>query len=96
MDELDQQALTGAVIKRHTLDLTELWLDYVSLGGDASEQDLRDYASGAVNLPEKDRDALSQAVNEHCAAANVAIRAPYSDSPLARTHAERQEPYSSK
>lgn len=96
MDELDQQALTGAVIKRHGLDLTELWLDYVALGGDASEQDLREYASGAADLPEKDRDALSQAVNEHCAASNRSVRAPYSDSPLILSHAQPQDPYSSK
>lgn len=96
MDAVDQQALTGAVIKEHSLDLTELWLDYVALGGDASEQDLRDYASGDSRLPGKDRDALSQAVNEHCAAANLPVRAPFSDSPLARTHAEPQDPFSSK
>ncbi|WP_258804543.1 hypothetical protein [Pseudarthrobacter sp. NS4] len=96
MDELDQQALTGAVIKRHSLDLAELWLDYVALGGEASEQEIRDYSSGAETLPEKDRDALAQAVNEHCVAANLAVRAPFSDSPLIRLHAEPQDPYSSK
>lgn len=94
MDEVDQQALTGAVIKRHSLDLAELWLDYVALGGEASEQEIRDYSSGTETLPEKDRDALTQAVNEHCAAANLAVRAPFSDSPLTRTFVEPQDPYS--
>lgn len=94
MDEVDQQALTGAVIKRHSLDLAELWLDYVALGGEASEQEIRDYSSGTETLPEKDRDALTQAVNEHCAAANLAVRAPFSDSALTRTFVEPQDPYS--
>ncbi len=96
MDEADQQALTGAVVKRHNLDLAGLWLDYVALGGDASEQDIRDYCSGTVCLPEKDRDALAQAINEHCAGADLSVRAPFSDSPLARVHAKPQDPYSSK
>jgi hypothetical protein len=96
MDEVDQQALTGAVIKRHSLDLAELWLDYVALGGDASEQDIRDYASGAASLPERDRDAMSQAVNEHCDGVGLAVRAPYSDSLVITTQTEPQDPYSSK
>lgn len=96
MDELDQQALTGAVIKRHNLDLAELWLDYVALGGDAPEQDVREYSSGAAELPEKERDALSQAVNEHCAIAGLDVRAPFSDSPLEQLQAKPQDPYSSK
>jgi hypothetical protein len=96
MDEVDQQALTGAVIKRHNLDLGELWLDYVALGGDASEQQIRDYSAGAAGLSEKERDALSQAVNEHCAAAGLDVRAPFSDSPLEKVDAKPQDPYSSK
>jgi hypothetical protein len=96
MEELDQQALTGAVIKRHSLDLGELWLDYVALGGEAAEQTIRDYAAGAAALPEKDRDALSQAVNEHCAGAGLEVRAPFSDSPLEQLDAKPQDPYSSK
>ncbi|SLK02279.1 hypothetical protein [Arthrobacter sp. P2b] len=96
MDEADQQALTGAVIKRHSLDLAEVWLDFVALGGDASEQDIRDYSSGTAALSKDDRDALNQAVNEHCAAANALVRAPFSGSLLALPQKERQDPYSSK
>ena len=95
MDAADQQALTGAVIKVHELDLAQLWLDYVALGGDASEQDIRDYASATLVLPEKDRDALSLAVNEQCAAAQVLARAPFSDSPLSQAHKDSQGPCSS-
>ena len=96
MDAVDQQALTGAVIKRHNLDIAALWLDYVALGGDASEDDIRAYSLGVGTLPEKERDALSQAVNECCAEAGQVVRAPYSNSLLAIQHAEPQDPYSSK
>ena len=96
MEEVDQQALTGAVVKRHSLDLAELWLDYVALGGDASEQDIRHYCAGTKALPVRDRDALAQAVNELCAGMGLAVRAPFSDSLLARVHAEPPDPYSSK
>lgn len=93
---MDQQALTGAVIKTHNLDLAELWQDYVALGGKASEQEIRDYTAGAARLPEKERDALSQAVNEHCAGAGLEVRVPFSDSPLEQVGTKPQDPYSSK
>lgn len=79
MDEVDQQALTRAVIEEHGLELGQLWLEHIALGGDASEQDLRDYSAGRAGLSAKERDTLTQAVNEHCAAAGLPARAPFSD-----------------
>ncbi|MHC6591302.1 hypothetical protein [Arthrobacter sp. C152] len=96
MDEADQQALTGAVIKEHHMDMAQLWLEFVSLGGDASEQVLRDYCAGESTLPAKERDALAQAVNEYCGAEGLPLRAPFSDSPLFLVHPGRPDPYSSK
>ncbi|MGX5715458.1 hypothetical protein [Arthrobacter sp. MAHUQ-56] len=96
MNEADQQALTGAVIKEHRLDLGQLWLEFVSLGGDASEGVIRDYCAGETSLPPKERDALAQAVNEHCAAEGLPLRAPFSDSLLFLLHPQRTDPYSSK
>jgi len=96
MDEADQQALTGAVIRLHNLDIGSLWLDYVALGGDASEQDIRDYSLESGSLPEKERDALSQAVNECCAEADLGVRAPFSTSPMTVVPVEPGDPYSSK
>ncbi len=106
MDAVDQQALTGAVIKEHQLDLAQLWLEFVGLGGDASEQVLRDYCAGDATLSPKERDALAQAVNEHCAAEGLPLRAPFSSSHLflvrrkrrdpKRHDPERRDPYSSK
>lgn len=96
MDAADQQALTGAVIRLHNLDIGSLWLDYVALGGDASEQDVRSYSLESGVLPEKERDALSQAVNECCAEADLAVRAPFSSSPMTVVPVEPGDPYSSK
>jgi hypothetical protein len=96
MDAVDQQALTGAVIKRHNLDIAALWLDYVALGGDASEDAVTAYSQGTGTLQEKERDALSQAVNERCAEIGITVRAPYSNSPLSREPVEPQDPYPSK
>ena len=101
MDAMDQQALTGAVIKEHRLDLAQLWLEFVGLGGDASEQLIRDYCAGEAALSAKERDALAQAVNEHCEAVGLPLRAPLSGSafflrPAERHDPERKDPYSSK
>ena len=101
MNYLDQQALTAAVIKEHGLDLAQLWLDFVALGGDASEQLIRDYCAGEATLSPKERDALAQAVNEHCATRGLPLRAPLSDSDLVLFQPEQRDPdckgpYSSK
>ena len=100
MEAADQQALTGAVIKEHGLDLAQLWLEFVGLGGDASEQLIREYCAGEAALSPKERDALAQAVNEHCAAEGLPLRAPFSSSALfllrPEQEPERKDPYSSK
>lgn len=96
VDAADQQALTGAVIQAHGLDLGQIWLEYIALGGDASEQDIRDYSAGSSGLPPKDRDALAQAVNEHCGDANLPGRAPFTDSLLSQVLPNVRDPYSSK
>jgi hypothetical protein len=95
MDSVDQQALTGAVILQHGLDAGRLWLDHLALGGDASEQEIRDYCAGLAGLPARDRDALAQGVNEHCADAGVPARAPLSSSPLVQAHSDSRGPYPS-
>jgi len=86
MDEQDQQALTAGVIQEHGLDLAQLWLDYAALGGNATQQDIEDYAAGLISLPAKERDVLSQAVNERSdpdgRPRGLLAMAPYSDSPL--------------
>jgi hypothetical protein len=88
MDEQDQQALTAGVIQEHGLDLAQLWLDYVALGGNASQEDIKDYSAGLISLPANERYVLSQAVNEHAdpqgRPRELLAMAPYSDSPLTK------------
>jgi hypothetical protein len=96
MDEQDQQALTGGVIQEHELDLAQLWLDYVALGGSATQQDIKDYSAGLTSLPAKERDILSQAVNERSdlqgRPREVLAMAPYSDSPLTKARRDPAGP----
>ncbi|GGH99129.1 hypothetical protein ACFFGR_13075 [Arthrobacter liuii] len=101
MDAVDQQALTDAVIREYRLDVAHLWLEFVGLGGDASEQLIRDYCAGEAALSPKERDTLAQAVNEHCATEGLLLRAPLSSSVLfllqPKQHGpEWTDPYSSK
>ncbi|NUT71384.1 hypothetical protein [Pseudarthrobacter sp. C4D7] len=101
MDAVDQQALTVAVIQEHRLDVARLWLAFVGLGGDASEQHIRDYCAGQATLSPKERDALALAVNEYCADEGLPLRAPLSSFSLFRFQPEpcdpdRNGPYSSK
>ncbi|TDT81661.1 hypothetical protein DFO47_103318 [Arthrobacter sp. AG258] len=92
MDAVDQQALTGAVIKEHRLDISQLWLEFVGLGGDASEQLIRAYCAGEATLSAKERDALSLAVNEHCTAKGLPLRAPLSSSALILRNTRKDSP----
>jgi hypothetical protein len=96
MDEQDQQALTGGVIREHDVDLAQLWLDYIALGGDATEQEVKDYSAGLTSLPLKERDILSQAVNEHPdpqgRPRELLAMAPYSDSPLTKARKDSTGP----
>ncbi|WP_159823855.1 hypothetical protein [Arthrobacter sp. 9AX] len=100
MDENDQQALTGGVIKEHDLDLAQLWLDYIALGGNATQQDVKEYSAGLTRLPSKERDILSQAVNEYSDPAGrpreLLAMAPYSDSLLSLVRKDPAGPQTSK
>jgi hypothetical protein len=100
MDEKDQQALTGGVIQAHDLDLAQLWLDYVALGGNATQQAIKDYSAGLGSLPSKERDVLSQAVNEHSdpqgRPRELLAMAPYSNSPLTTPRKDPSGTQSSK
>jgi len=89
MDAVDQQALTVAVIKEHGLDIGQLWLEFVGLGGDASEQLIRAYCDGEATLSAKERDALALAVNELCTAEGLPLRAPLSSSALLLLHTRK-------
>jgi hypothetical protein len=46
------------------LPLADLWLAYVSIGGDASPADLGEWLGGRRDVPDRDYDFLAQALNE--------------------------------
>jgi hypothetical protein len=46
------------------LTVTELWVRYFALGGDASELEVDAYLNGAIALPAIQHDMLAHAINE--------------------------------
>lgn len=64
MQENDQQALTGAVVKELGINQFVVWMHFLSLGGNAELESVLMYLAGVGSLPEWDRDVLSAAVND--------------------------------
>ncbi|OUM42512.1 hypothetical protein B8W73_06600 [Arthrobacter agilis] len=68
VDETDpdqeQYALTYDAIQRANISTGELWLHYFSMGGGVDEYEVNAYLHGLIDLPEHERDCISQAVNE--------------------------------
>ena len=46
------------------MTLTEVWLDYVGLGGDASVHEVKDWLAGVAEPGDYDHDVLAQAFND--------------------------------
>ncbi len=70
------------------LDVTELWLRYFALGGEASEMEVDAYLNGAMALPAFQHDMLAHAINERLDEI-APPRAPYSDSFMPLDYVER-------
>ncbi len=60
----EQYALTFDAMKRANIDTGELWLHYFSMGGGVDEYEVNAYLHGLIELPDHERDCISQAVNE--------------------------------
>ena len=60
------------------LSVSELWLRYFALGGDAGEMELDAYLNGAIAFPPLQHDLLAHAINERLDEI-APPRAPYSD-----------------
>jgi hypothetical protein len=60
------------------LSVSELWLRYFALGGDAGEIELDAYLNGAIAFPALQHDLLAHAINERLDEI-APPRAPYSD-----------------
>jgi hypothetical protein len=82
MDEGDQQILTGSVVREIGLNLFELWMHYLSIGGSAGRNSVGEYVRGSGSLPRLERDLLARATNELVIDSPSLPQAPYSESPL--------------
>lgn len=60
------------------LTVSELWIRYVAIGGEASELEVDAYLNGAMALPAFQHDMLAHAVNERLDEI-APPKAPYSD-----------------
>jgi hypothetical protein len=57
-------ALLEAAFRFSGATMDELWVDYVSLGGDASRDEIGSLLAGAAPLRPADHDRLAVALNE--------------------------------
>ncbi|MET3905180.1 hypothetical protein [Paenarthrobacter sp. 4246] len=78
MNGVDQQALTVGVIEFLDLDLNEVWVAHLAIGGNAGWSRFCAYARLESMLGQRDRDAVSHAVNELLADLGCSLRVPYS------------------
>ena len=77
-DNQVQHALTLGVMKRIGVTLEELWVHYLSMGGDIDQLEVGAYLHGLMRLPAIERDLLSQSVNEILDDICHGPRAPFS------------------
>jgi hypothetical protein len=79
MEEHDQQALTGAVVRELGINSFVLWMHFVALGGNAELESVRMYLSGTGSLPKWDRGVLTGAANDLTLQPPGRARAPRSN-----------------
>lgn len=77
-NEPEQRRRLRAAIRAADVPVSELWLKYFSLSGDAGEYEVEAYLQGLLSLPAVQRDLLALAANELIDEL-PRPRAPYSD-----------------
>ncbi|TNB69986.1 hypothetical protein FHJ30_16880 [Arthrobacter sp. BB-1] len=77
-NEPEQRRRLRAAMKAADIPVSELWLKYFSLSGDAGEYEVEAYLQGLLSLPLIQRDLLALAANELIDDL-PRPRAPYSD-----------------
>lgn len=78
LNEPEQRRRLRAAIRAAEIPVSELWLKYFSLSGDAGEYEVEAYLQGLLSLPPLQRDLLALAANELIDDL-PRPRAPYSD-----------------
>ncbi|HEX2130071.1 MAG TPA: PP2C family protein-serine/threonine phosphatase [Actinophytocola sp.] len=74
----EQQRSLSRAFQRAQLPVSELWLRYFALGGDAQPLDVDAYVHGLTELPATQRDMLAHTVNERLDELAGTHRAAYS------------------
>lgn len=74
----NQHAFTLHAMDRVGISVGELWLHYLSTGGNIDEYEVDAYLHGLMPLPAFERDMISQSVNEMIDDITHGPRAPYS------------------
>lgn len=77
-NEPEQRRRLRAALRAADIRVSELWLKYFSLSGDAGEYEVEAYLQGLLSLPAVQRDLLAMAANELIDEL-PRPRAPYSD-----------------
>lgn len=77
-NEPEQRRRLRAALRAADIAVSELWLKYFSLSGDAGEYEVEAYLQGLLSLPVIQRDLLALAANELIDEL-PRPRAPYSD-----------------
>lgn len=77
-NEPEQRRRLRAAMKAADIPVSDLWLKYFSLSGDAGEYEVEAYLQGLLSLPPVQRDLLALAANELIDDL-PRPRAPYSD-----------------
>jgi len=75
---VEQQDSLSRAFHHAQLPVSQLWLRYFALGGDADPLDVDAYVHGLTELPAQQRDVLAHAVNERLDELAGAHRASYS------------------
>ena len=72
--------VTGLVDARRTLGMSvpALWIGYISVGGNGSLAEVKDWLAGHGVLPGLDHDMLAQALNDRFTEAGLEHRVAYS------------------
>ncbi|SDT09521.1 hypothetical protein SAMN04488543_3020 [Friedmanniella luteola] len=73
----EDRAALAAVYSRADLRLSELWLAYFALGGNAGQYEVEAYLTGMTELGDHEHNVLAHALNEELDDRGSAERAPY-------------------
>lgn len=77
--EPEQRRRLREALSQAGLGVSQLWMQYFSIGGEAGEYEVDAYLNGSLSLPPLQRDVLAHAANELIDNLPPRLRAPYCD-----------------